>query len=122
MSVLILSVDELSLAPIADYASHGAASIEWAHGAGPVHVHTIRFAPGGAIGPHPTGSGQLFVPLAGEGWVSGPGGERQPLQVGQVAIFACGELHAKGSDTGLVALMVQVADLEAMLGMCHDRE
>ena len=109
----ILALDELPLAPITAYDSHGATGLEWASGSGDAHVHTLRFAPGGAIGPHPTGFAQILVPIAGAGWVSGSDAVRRPIRVGQAALFERGELHAKGSDTGMVALMVQVSDLSA---------
>ena len=43
-------------------------------------------------------------------WVAGPTGERVALGVGQVAFFGRGEVHAKGSERGMLALMVQVRD------------
>ncbi len=83
----------------------------WLDGVGEAHVHTVRIDAGGGLTPHPTGFAQLFVPLAGAGWVSGPDDVRVPLSVGEGAFFARGERHAKGSDTGLLALMIQVRDL-----------
>jgi len=38
-------------------------------------------------------------------------GVRQPLAAGQGAFIARGEVHAKGSDAGLTAIMVQLTDL-----------
>jgi hypothetical protein len=109
--VKIVTLAELPLSPIALYDSAGAASAEWAVGEGEAHMHVIRFAAGGAIGPHPTGFGQLFVPLAGSGWVSGGDGARHPVRVGQVAVFERGELHAKGSDVGMTVLMIQMTEI-----------
>ena len=57
------------------------------------------------------GFGQLFCAMAGVGWVAGADGVRHELRTGQAAIIARGELHAKGSETGLTALLVQIADL-----------
>jgi quercetin dioxygenase-like cupin family protein len=97
--------------PIAQYQSHGAHALPLADGQGEGHVYSIRFAPGGAIGPHEATFGQLFLVVAGSGWVSGGDGTARPLGVGQAALIARGELHAKGSDTGMTAIMVQLTDL-----------
>lgn len=107
----IVSLEHLALAPITSYDSVRAASTECAAGGGEAHVHVVRLDPGGIIGPHPTGFGQLFVPISGSGWVSGADDRRHPIAVGQVAFLARGERHAKGSDAGMVALMVQIHDL-----------
>jgi quercetin dioxygenase-like cupin family protein len=97
--------------PITDYASRAAWSATWAHGDGEAHVSTVRLAPGGLIGPHPTGFAQLFVVLEGTGWVSGVDDVRVPITAGQAAYFPRGVRHAKGATTDLVALMIQVYDL-----------
>lgn len=122
----IVSLAELPLSPILLYDSAGATSGEWAAGEGEAHVHVIRFAAGGAIGPHPAGFGQLFVPIDGAGWVSGADGARHPVRVGQVATFERGEMHGKGSDVGMTVLMIQVTELgtlpfdSASLASPHD--
>jgi hypothetical protein len=64
------------------------------------------------IGEHPTGYGQFFLVIEGEGWVSGKDKRRKRLTVGQGAYFSRGEVHPKGSESGMTAIMVQVADLE----------
>jgi hypothetical protein len=48
--------------------------------------------------------------------VSGSDGTRLPLAAGQGAHIARGELHAKGSADGLLAVMVQMHELEPPLG------
>jgi quercetin dioxygenase-like cupin family protein len=98
--------------PIARFASVGASSVRLGDGHGEAHVYCVRFEPGGKIGEHPTGFGQLFLVVEGAGWVSGQDGVRVELMVGQGAYFARGELHAKGSDVGMTAIMIQIQDLE----------
>lgn len=100
-------------APISVYDSHGAYALPLGDGRGEGHVYCIRFEPGGVIGPHEAGFGQLFLVVAGSGWVSADDGVRRPLSVGKGAFIARGEVHAKGSDTGLTAIMVQLTDLAA---------
>ena len=98
---------------IADYESHGAYARPLAQGRGEGHVYCIRIEPGGSIGPHEAGFGQLFLVVAGAGWVCGGDGVRQAVGIGRGVFIARGEIHAKGSDTGLTAIMVQLRDLEA---------
>lgn len=97
--------------PISEYESHGASALRLAGGTGEGHVYCIRIEPGGVIGPHEASFGQLFLVVAGRGWVSGGDGVRWPLGVGRGAFIGRGEVHAKGSDSGLTAIMVQVTDL-----------
>jgi quercetin dioxygenase-like cupin family protein len=95
-------------APITEYASRGATAQPLAHGAGETHVYAVHLEAGGEIGPHPAGIGQLFLVVAGSGWVAGADGLRRPLRAGQGAVIARGELHAKGSDAGCSAVMIQL--------------
>ncbi len=89
----------------------GAAAASVAFGAGEAHVRLLRLDPGGEVAPHETGFGQLFAPIAGEGWVS-QGADRALVSVGQAAYLPRGVIHAKGSDAGLIALVIQVKDLD----------
>jgi quercetin dioxygenase-like cupin family protein len=88
-----------------------ASSIALAEGAGEAHASVLYFEPGGEIGRHEAGFGQLFFAVSGDGWVAGGDGKRLPLAQGRAAFIERGEIHAKGSETGLTALMVQVSDL-----------
>jgi quercetin dioxygenase-like cupin family protein len=100
--------------PIDAYGSVGASSVRLADGAGAAHVYCVRFAPGGVIGDHEAGFGQLFLVIEGSGWAmtgTGAGRVRLDLAAGQAAYFARGEVHAKGSDVGMTAIMIQVDDL-----------
>ena len=98
--------------PIELFESVSASSVHLADGAGEAHVYCVYFEPGGQVGEHHAGFGQLFLVIHGEGWVSGGDGRRVKLAAGQGAYFGRGELHSKGSETGMAAVMVQVADLE----------
>ena len=89
-------------------------SIAVAEGEGEAHAYVRYFGPGGEIGPHEAGFGQLFVAVSGAGWVAGGDGRRLPLAQGQAAFIDRGEVHSKGSDTGLTAWMVQVRDLVSL--------
>jgi quercetin dioxygenase-like cupin family protein len=97
--------------PISAYQSQGAYALPLGHGRGEGHVYRIRIEPGGVIGPHEAGFGQLFLVVTGNGWISGSDGVRHPLATGQGACISRGEVHSKGSDGGLIAIMIQLTEL-----------
>lgn len=99
--------------PIELFHSVGASSVALGHGHGETHVYAIHVEAGGMIGTHPTGFAQLFLVVQGSGWASGHDNIRQPLKAGEGVYFACGEMHAKGSDEGMMAIMIQVSDMNA---------
>ena len=98
--------------PISLYQSIGASSVALGHGSGETHVYCVHFGPGGHIGSHLTGSCQLFLVVQGSGWAAGSNGVRIPLRAGQGAFFERGEVHSKGSETGMLSIMVQATELE----------
>ena len=112
MRIIEFSPQEMQ--PITPFQSTGAASTVLAVGDGDARVHCLRFEPAGQIGEHPTGFAQLFLIVRGEGWVMGADGRRTDLATGQGAFFDPGERHAKGSDTGMVALLVQVDTMDCL--------
>lgn len=88
-----------------------ASSIKLAEGAGEAHAYVIYFEPGGAIGPHAAGFGQILLAVAGNGWVAGADDRQVELAEGSAAFIHRGEVHSKGSETGMTAFMVQVRDM-----------
>jgi quercetin dioxygenase-like cupin family protein len=97
------------VAPVSEFDSHGVAAAELMAGRGEAHVHVVRIHAGGAIGPHEAGFEQLFVVLAGAGWLEVERG-RIDLEAGQACRVRRGEAHSKGAITDLVAVMIQVAE------------
>lgn len=110
----IIEFSPQKMEPITRFQSTGAASTMVAVGKGDTRVHCLRFEPAGQIGEHPTGSAQLFLVVQGEGWVMGGDGRKADIAAGQGAFFEQGERHAKGSDTSMTALMVQVDTLDCL--------
>ena len=108
----IFELDRAHAEVVSRYRSHGAHSVELGHGRGEAHAYCIHFDAGGEIGPHPTGFAHLFVVIAGSAWVSGSDDVRVAVPAGHGAFFERGERHAKGSEAGGTALMVQVDALE----------
>lgn len=100
--------------PIEAFSSHAAASRHLGSGRGAAHVYVIHFEAGGSIGRHRAGFDQLFLAVSGRGWVEGGDGTRVELAAGQAVRFAWGEQHAKGSESGMTAVMVQVDALDGM--------
>jgi quercetin dioxygenase-like cupin family protein len=72
-----------------------------------VHIACMRLGPGGRVGYHPAATYQLFAIVEGEGWVRGETGDSVPVRTGQAAFWEPGERHAAGTDTGMVAMVVE---------------
>ncbi len=107
----VLETGRDAAARIERFESHGAWSTPLGAGTGESHVYAIHFDAPGEIGPHEAGFDQLFLVVEGSGWAAGPDGARVPLRKGQAARFRRGEVHSKGSDVGMTAIMVQVETL-----------
>lgn len=110
-SVQILPFGSSVARAVESYDARRMTTVALASGSGEAHVYVARFEPGGDIGAHVTGFGQLFIVVDGDGWVSGDDDVRVPIATGQAAFFPRGRRHAKGSETGMTAVMVQVFDL-----------
>jgi quercetin dioxygenase-like cupin family protein len=108
----ILRFDVGQAQRIEDYDAKLSAAHSVGEGEGEAHVYLVYFEPGGEIGPHVAGFGQLFFAVAGAGWVAARDGERVSLAEGEAAFIRRGEMHSKGSESGMTGLMVQVRDLE----------
>ncbi|WP_035847329.1 cupin domain-containing protein [Kitasatospora azatica] len=93
------------------YRSAGAHATRLATAPGLTHLTCLSIAPGGTIGTHPAPVDQLFLVIAGAGWVSGPDGVRIPVTAGTAVHWSAGEDHTSGTDSGLTALALEGADL-----------
>jgi Ca2+-binding EF-hand superfamily protein len=94
------------------HGSTGFTATRIAAGQGEVRLTCLNLEPGGIIGTHPAADGQLFLVIAGDGWIAGPGGERVPLAAGWGVRWEPGEAHTSGSETGMTALAVEGAPLD----------
>jgi quercetin dioxygenase-like cupin family protein len=111
MPLRIVRFAEDQATEVREFSSRGALAVELAHGAADSHVYAIHMCAGGEIGPHPAGFDQLFLVVQGSGWVAGAEGSRHTLSVFEGVLIPSGEIHSKGSECGLVALMVQAGRL-----------
>ena len=59
--------------------------------------------------------GQILFAVAGSGWVSGGGGQRIALAEGEAAFISRGEVHSKGSESGMTASIIQIRDLTPLV-------
>ena len=107
--IRLLDFAPKSARPISQFGSTGASSVELAHGNGESHAYAVHFEPGGSIGPHPAGFDQLFLAVQGSGCVAGADGVRVSVGAQRGVFVPCGEIHSKGSETGMLALMVQAS-------------
>ncbi|MEV0648184.1 cupin domain-containing protein [Phytomonospora sp. NPDC050363] len=83
-----------------------------ARGDGSIQLTCLTVAPGGTIGEHPATARQIFLVVAGEGWVAGADGERVPIAAGTGVQWEQGEEHASGSETGMTALALEGTSVE----------
>lgn len=109
MAIRLVRFNRSRAKSIEAYASSGASSCELARGRGESHVYVVHFEPGGSIGPHPAGFDQLFLAVKGSGWVAGTDGIRHDVEEQSGAFIPLGENHSKGSETGMVAVMIQAS-------------
>jgi quercetin dioxygenase-like cupin family protein len=77
-----------------------------------LQVVFIEIRAGGLVGRHPAGCEQLFVVVAGSGWVSGGDGAREPIAAGEGVIWSQGDEHESGSDDGMTAIVVEAEQLD----------
>jgi hypothetical protein len=64
---------------IGAHGSIGLHATRIASGDGAVALTCLALQPGGTIGTHPTTGDQLFLVIAGSGWVAGDDGIRHPI-------------------------------------------
>lgn len=83
--------------------------------AGHAQVGVLRLRRNGRVGRHAAVVTQLFVAVAGEGWVAGGDARHQPIRAGQAVFFAEGEEHEAGTESGLVALVVEAEDFDSRI-------
>jgi hypothetical protein len=76
-----------------------------------LHIGCMRLGPGGLIGMHPASTPQLLAVVEGEGWFRGEDGPRNPISAGGAVFWEVGEMHETGTDTGLVAIVVETRRL-----------
>jgi quercetin dioxygenase-like cupin family protein len=77
------------------------------HTTKPTHISCMYLGPSGLVGYHQATVPQLFLVVQGAGWVRGEGPERRAITAGQAVFWEAGEWHETGTDTGLVAIVIE---------------
>jgi quercetin dioxygenase-like cupin family protein len=94
-------------APITRYGSIGATATPLVRDPQGIHATWIQLEPGGQLGNHPAVKNQLFLVIQGEGWVQTEDSSRTAIGVGQAAFWQAGEYHTSGTQSGLVAIVLE---------------
>lgn len=76
-----------------------------------LHVGCMRLEPGGLIGMHRASAPQLLAVVDGQGWIRGEAGEKTPISAGGAVFWEQGEMHETGTDSGMMAIVVEGAAL-----------
>jgi len=70
---------------------------------------------GGVVGYHQATVEQLYIVVQGEGWVTGTDRERISIKSGEGVIWDKGEWHESGSESGMLALVVESETIDTSL-------
>jgi quercetin dioxygenase-like cupin family protein len=76
-----------------------------------VALTVLRVAGGGEIGRHPTDVDQFLLVLFGRGSVRSGDGPWEPVEAGQLVIWAAGEVHTTRADENLTAYVLEAPGL-----------
>ena len=77
-------------------------------------IQCAYLEPNGSIGYHQATVPQLFLVFQGAGWVRGQSPERTQIQAGQGAYWEEGEWHEAGTESGLVAIMIEATRFDLL--------
>jgi hypothetical protein len=80
---------------------------------GAVQIGCMHIGAGGVVGYHQATVRQLFLVVAGTGWVRGADETRRPIAAEQAAYQAPGRWHESGSQDGMTAIVIEAATLDA---------
>lgn len=93
---------ELERADVSEYGSVGVHLVEAARLAvdGEFRAHVGRVSPGGVLGEHPGRWWQLFLVVAGSGWVRAGEADRWPIGEGQAVLWARARCTSRAVNPG----------------------
>lgn len=84
---------------------------------GDAKVGCFHIEPGGVVGYHEALGRQLFMCVSGEGWVTGTDRRRATIRPGMAAYWTEGEFHESGSESGMMAIVVEGATIDPTVHM-----
>ncbi len=82
-----------------------------------VQVGCMHIPAGGSVGLHQATVPQLFLVVAGEGWVRGNTEARRAVHAFEAAFWHGGEWHEAGSATGMTAVVIEGNGIDPALLM-----
>lgn len=96
----------------------GASRVDLAHtpDAGSAQLGVVYLGAGGRLGRREAEVPQLFLVVAGDGWVLDADGARHRVRPGEGAYLSAGEVYEVGTATGLTAVHVEAERLTLVLG------
>ncbi len=97
--------------PITQYNSSGMTLSSIVRTAQPASISCLHLDPNGVVGHHPAAVRQLLLVVQGQGWVRAQG-PRVPITAGRAVFWQAGEWHETGTDTGLMAIIVESEALD----------
>jgi quercetin dioxygenase-like cupin family protein len=70
-------------------------------------ISSVYIQADGKIGYHQAVTPQLFLLVQGKGWIRAESEERLAVQEGQAIFWEQGEWHESGSETGMIAVIIE---------------
>lgn len=97
---------------IDDYESTGFIISRVVHLVEEATIHCAYIDANGCIGYHEASDSQLFLVVQGEGWVRSQSPDKTPIKAGQAAFWHKGEWHESGTETGMIAMIIEGANVD----------
>jgi len=103
--------------PVTQYNSTNAVVSRILNTTAGVSVVSIHLAQNGVLGFHQAVQNQLFLVVQGSGWVRDKTSDRVEIVAGQGAFWEAGEEHETGTETGLMAIVIEGPGLQPAAAM-----
>jgi quercetin dioxygenase-like cupin family protein len=98
--------------PITAFGSHDVLLSRIMRTSSGVQIGCMHVQPNGVIGLHQAVGPQLFLVVQGQGWARGKDTPRTAIHAGQAVFWEDQEWHETGTETGLVAIVIEGEVLE----------
>jgi quercetin dioxygenase-like cupin family protein len=115
----IFRFDQSGAGKMDRFGSSGVAISNIAHLSLEAQAILLFIEPGGRVGDHPAATQQLFLVIAGQGWVRSEEEEPVPIQAGEGAFWEAGERHESGSDEGMTVIVIESEAVELPGSLRH---
>lgn len=125
MSMKLYRFDIGTTHPVTMYGSERAAITRIVQVEEQTSAVCIYLGSGGLLAGHEAVKNQLYLVIAGRGWVRTKKGEPIALQMGQAAYWEAGEWHESGTHHGMVAMVLEGDDVNPekyMMELWHEQK